>query len=179
MQFWCLKLLYRHFLLAVRKKKVSLLKKHYCKCSSHLVMQVRVRTEAPPPQVREHTDQPLHGNHSFLRWSCRRARRGRPNNVSADRCHEATRDTWGGRTKQKGTCISSSRENRGLENEPELLHLTFAELGWGQRLTDVAKGSCCCKVFQQIKCTNSLPVPSDTEMSSTNALFYFQVNNML
>ena len=32
----------------------------------YLVMQVRVRTEAPPPQLREHTDQPLQEAHSFL-----------------------------------------------------------------------------------------------------------------
>lgn len=42
----------------------------------HLVMQVRVLTEAPPPQLREHTDQPLHVAHSFLKCSCRRARAG-------------------------------------------------------------------------------------------------------
>lgn len=32
-----------------------------------LVIQVRVLTEAPPPQLREHTDQPLHEAHSFLK----------------------------------------------------------------------------------------------------------------
>ena len=38
-------------------------------------MQVRVRTEAPPPHVREQTDQPLQEAHSFLKkCSCRRAR---------------------------------------------------------------------------------------------------------
>lgn len=40
-------------------------------------MQVRVLTEAPLPQLREQTDQPPHAAHSFLKWSCRRARAGR------------------------------------------------------------------------------------------------------
>lgn len=44
----------------------------------YLVMQVRIRTEAPLPQLREQTDQPLHADHSFLKCSCRRARAGRP-----------------------------------------------------------------------------------------------------
>lgn len=37
-----------------------------------LVMQVRVRTEAPPPQEREHTDHPPHKAHSFMKciWPC-------------------------------------------------------------------------------------------------------------
>lgn len=43
-----------------------------------LVMQVRVRTEAPPPQVREQADQTLHEDHSLLKLSWRRARNGRP-----------------------------------------------------------------------------------------------------
>lgn len=33
----------------------------------HLVMQVRVLTEAPLPQLREQTDQPPHVAHSFLK----------------------------------------------------------------------------------------------------------------
>lgn len=33
----------------------------------HLVMQVRVRMEAPLPQLREQTDQPPHIAHSFLK----------------------------------------------------------------------------------------------------------------
>lgn len=40
----------------------------------YLVMQVRVLTEAPLPQLREQTDQPLHVAHSFLKCSCRRTR---------------------------------------------------------------------------------------------------------
>lgn len=39
------------------------------KCFGHLVMQVRVRIEAPPPQLREQTDQPFHDAHSFLNCS--------------------------------------------------------------------------------------------------------------
>lgn len=39
-----------------------------------LVMQVRLRTEAPPPQLREQTDHTPHVAHSFLKCSCRRAR---------------------------------------------------------------------------------------------------------
>lgn len=44
---------------------------------TYLVMQVRVRTDAPAPQLREHTDQTLQLAHSFLKCSCRRRRPGR------------------------------------------------------------------------------------------------------
>lgn len=35
-------------------------------------MHMRIRTEAPPPQEREHTDQPPHEAHSFMKcsWLC-------------------------------------------------------------------------------------------------------------
>lgn len=48
----------------------------------YLVMQVRILTEAPHPQLREQTDQPLHDDHSFLKCSCRRARAGRPEDAA-------------------------------------------------------------------------------------------------
>lgn len=57
-----------------------------------LVMQVRVLTEAPLPQLREQTDQPLHVAHSFLKCSCRRARVGRPDEVSAEGPHAEIQD---------------------------------------------------------------------------------------
>lgn len=52
-------------------------------------MQVRVRTEAPPPQLREQTDQPLHAAHSFLKCNCRRARAERPDNEPHEEIQEA------------------------------------------------------------------------------------------
>ena len=58
----------------------------------YLVMQVRVLTEAPPPQLREQTDQPLHGAHSFRKCSCRRTRAGRPAEDSAEGPHAETQD---------------------------------------------------------------------------------------
>lgn len=50
-------------------------------------MQVRVLTEAPLPQLREQTDQPLHVAHSFLKCSCRRARTRRPDEDSPEGPH--------------------------------------------------------------------------------------------
>lgn len=61
--------------------------------SPHLVMQVRILTEAPLPQLREQTDQPPHADHSFLKCSCRRARTGRPDE-SAEGPQEEIHD-WG------------------------------------------------------------------------------------
>lgn len=74
--------------------------KYMCKTSKeclkiadiYLVMQVRVLTEAPLPQLREQTDQPLHAAHSFRKCSCRRARAGRPDAASPEGCHAETHD---------------------------------------------------------------------------------------
>lgn len=45
-------------------------------------MQVRVLTEAPLPQLREQTDQPLHADHSFQKRGCRRKRTNRPDDAA-------------------------------------------------------------------------------------------------
>lgn len=71
-----------------------------------LVMQVRVLTEAPLPQLREQTDQPLHAAHSFLKCSCRRARARRPDDTSPDGCHAETQELCG---DDRQTGATSSR----------------------------------------------------------------------
>lgn len=56
-------------------------------------MQVRILTEAPLPQLREQTDQPLHADHSFPKSSCRRKRSDRPEDA-AEGAQEEIHD-WG------------------------------------------------------------------------------------
>lgn len=68
---------------------------------ANLVMQVRDLTDAPPPQVREHTDQPLHVAHSFLKCSCLRVRAGRTDESSLLGPHAEIQEGWKKSIKQR------------------------------------------------------------------------------
>lgn len=102
----------------------------------YLVMHVRVRTEAPAPQLREQADQPLHVPHSFLKCSCLRARAARPTEASVEGPHAETQEVWGGqRQSQHGlinkhdsiTTYNVKQENRRVRN-----HCVSDKVwGWG------------------------------------------------
>lgn len=82
------------------------------KCFGHLVMHVRVRIEAPPPQLREQTDQPFHDAHSFLNCSWCWARARRTNEASLEGPHVETqddcnRDRIKDRHKERTYCVTN------------------------------------------------------------------------
>lgn len=71
-------------------------------------MQVRDRTDAPPPQVREHTDQPLHVAHSFLKCSCLRVRAGCTDESSLLGPHAEIQEGWKKSIKQRETITKTA-----------------------------------------------------------------------
>lgn len=74
-----------------------------------LVMQVRDLTDAPPPQVREHTDQPLHVAHSFLKCSCLRVRAGRTDESSLLGPHAEIQEGLCGEDRHTGRTSSRTK----------------------------------------------------------------------
>lgn len=77
----------------------------------YLVIQVRVRTEAPLPQLREQTDQPPHAAHSFLKCSCLRARADRPEEGAPEGPHVGIHEDWSKRREK--TMIGTKIQRHG------------------------------------------------------------------